>query len=68
MYDTFDKMIFTADEYVPTQEDLKEICRNLPYYMPFLLWIEETGYDTDENIEMRNVIKGMIGKQLILDE
>ena len=69
MYDTFDAMDYKADDYVPTEDELKEICENLPEYMPFLLWIEETGETTEENETIRSIIKSIILKQLeVLDE
>lgn len=64
MYDVFEKMTFTADDYTPTEIELKMLCDDLPRYMPFLLWIEDTGYDTDENIKMRKTIRQIIKNKL----
>lgn len=69
IYDTFDVMDYTAEDYVPTQEELVEMCKDIGTYMPFLLWIEETGEDTEENVEIRSIIRSVIKRQLaIIDD
>lgn len=45
-----EKMNFRALDYVPTKEEMeKEILPNIKLYFSFLLWIELTGYETEEN-------------------
>lgn len=53
-----EKMNFRALEYVPTKEEMeKEILPNIKLYFSFLLWIELTGYETEENKKIRELIQ-----------
>lgn len=75
-YDDYDhleeiiqKMIFKADEYVPTMEELKkEIEPNIGEYIKFLLWIDITGIKTEENELERKEIQRLLREYLVLVE
>ena len=54
--DIFDNMKEKAGDYVPSIADMNIIKENLPKYVPFLLWIDDTGYETEENKAMRKEI------------
>lgn len=68
LYALIDEMEDTADEFVPSEDELKEICDNLAEYMTFLIWIDETGIETPENKTMRKLINKLIREQLIIKE
>lgn len=51
-----------ANDYAPSLEELAEIKDELEKYYPFLCWIDETGYDTEENAEARQIIRMLITK------
>ena len=68
IYNTFDAMDYKAGEYTPAEEDLKLILENLAEYLPFLLWIDETGIETEENAEIRHSIREIIKTRLNLFE
>ena len=68
IYDRIDQMDVMADEYVPSEKDFIEICENLDIYMLFLIWIDETGYETEENEKMRKRINHLIRNNLIIKE
>lgn len=68
IYDRIDQMDVYADDYVPSEEDFKEICENLNDYMLFLIWIDETGISTNENEGMRKRINRLIKEHLIIKE
>ncbi len=56
-----------ADTYCPSPEEFDEIIdKNLPKYMPFLLWIDETGFTTAENEERREYLRRFIYEKLIV--
>ena len=63
MYRTMD---YPAADYVPTEKDLKEITLNVDRYVKFLIWIDVSGYDTEENKKMRKKIRHLLQKVLIL--
>ena len=61
--EVFEHMSFKALEYVPDLETIKKIIvPNLPEYILFLLWIDETGYETKENAKIRRLLKQIIYK------
>lgn len=64
MYKIFDNMDLKANDYVPKKDELDEIMDNLVEYMKFLMWIEETGYETEENKDMRARINKIIKDEL----
>lgn len=68
LYSLIDLMEYTADEFVPSEEELREIGENLAEYMTFLIWIDETGIETKENSAMRKVINKLIREQLVIKE
>lgn len=68
IYDRIDQMDVLAEEYVPSEEDLVEICENLNEYMLFLIWIDETGVSTEDNQEMRKRINRLIKDYLVIKE
>lgn len=65
IYDTIDQMLFKAKDYVPTMDELQEMENDIQKYYRFMLWLDETGEDTDENFyeraELRRIIKDNIG-------
>lgn len=63
--DTFDHMYFTADNYCPTKEEIVIYALNdwKTNYL-FLLWVEETGVETEENKEDRKFLSQMLRKYL----
>ncbi len=75
-YDDYDhleeiiqKMIFKADEYVPTMEELKkEIEPNIEEYIKFLLWIDITGIKTEENELERKEVRRLLREYFVLVE
>lgn len=60
MFETFDQMKHRAEDYVPTEKDMETILADLPKYLSFLIWIIETGEETEENETMRKVINRII--------
>ena len=64
IYARLDQMENTADEYCPTPEDLLEYADDLPRFYPFLLWIDETGYDTEENKENRKALRKFLTENI----
>lgn len=63
--EVFDKMTFQAENYVPTLKEIKTvIVPNLPKYMLFLLWIDCTGYETNNNAKIRRLIRQIIHNNL----
>ena len=61
----FDKMFFTADTYCPTKEDLivKAMTDWKNCYL-FLLWVQMTGIETEENKEDRQFLNNLLNKYL----
>lgn len=59
IYRAIDKIDYSADEYAPALEELKSIIgsKEPDKYVPFLMWIDDTGYDTPENITSRKIIR-----------
>lgn len=68
IYETFDEMEYRADDYVPTEDDMTIIASNLSKYIAFLMWIDDTGYETEENSSMRKVISSIIKSSLVMEE
>lgn len=64
--DIFDGMKERAGDYVPSPTDMTIIKENIPKFVPFLLWIDDTGYETDENREMRHEISRILRECLII--
>ena len=69
MEEIFNKMYFKASDYVPTMYDLSErIIPNLSKYVVFLFWIDLTGHDTEENKEIRRMIRKLLTEKVELIE
>ena len=67
--DLFQKMNFKAMDYVPEKKELiNTILPNLASYVILLMWIDETGFETDENKEVRTLIRKTLTSQLELIE
>lgn len=73
LYDTYDKymdifdaMKERAGDYVPSPSDMITIKENLPKFIPFLLWIDDTGCETEENREMRHEISRILRECLVI--
>ena len=62
-----EQMQVRADDYAPSVEEINtRVLPNLEKYMAFLIWIDDTGYDTDENVEARQYIKEIVKTSLQL--
>ncbi len=68
LYEFFDNTNYTADEYVPTVEEMKVIANNLDEYVEFLFWIEETGIETEDNEEIRHLISIILKKYVDISD
>ena len=66
----FQSMEYQAGEYVPSDEDMEEyILPDLPKYVTFLLWIDLTGTEVEENLLMRKRIHSILSKTIeLVDE
>ena len=68
-YCLIDKMRSKAGSYAPTMDEINfEIYPNLQKYIEFLMWIEQTGYDTEENKKARKLIKQILIEEIELYE
>lgn len=65
--DVFQKMNFKAMDYAPSKKELlEEIFPNLSKYIVLLMWIDETGEETEENAESRALIRKVLTTNLEL--
>ena len=64
--EVFDRMKERAGDYVPSNSDMSVIKENLPKYVPFLLWIDDTGYETEENKAMRKEISKILREHFVV--
>lgn len=65
----FQKMNFKAMDYVPEKKELLNlIFPNLQKFIVLLMWIDETGYETEENKECRTLIRRALTSNLELVE
>lgn len=64
--DIFDNMKEKAGDYVPSVAEMNIIKENLPKYIPFLFWIDDTGIKTEENAAMRKEITQILKEYLIV--
>lgn len=63
----FHKMNYKANDYVPEYKDfINVILPKLPEYIIMLMWIDETGENTEENIEIRKMIRQILTSNLEL--
>lgn len=65
----FDSMMFKAYEFMPSFSDLYKIKEELENglgaeYVIFLMWLEETGIETEENKKERHFLKGIIKEHI----
>lgn len=75
-YDDYDKymelfqqMNFKAMDYVPDKKDLVNIIfPNISKFVVLLMWIDETGFETEENKETRALIRKFLTTSLELIE
>ena len=70
-YDEYDKMeeIFNEMYFKASDYDLSErIIPNLSKYVVFLFWIDLTGHDTEENKEIRRMIRKLLTEKVELIE
>lgn len=70
-YDRFEKafhqMDYQAGEYVPDTVELEEeILPNLKKYITFLMWIDTTGVQTEENRYVRKLIHKILLENITL--
>lgn len=65
----FQEMKDKAGSYTPTENEIyQRIYPELEKYILFLLWIEMTGYDTEENKKNRQIICTILKEELKLVE
>lgn len=65
----FQEMKDKAGSYTPTGNEIyQRIYPELEKYILFLLWIEMTGYDTEENKKNRQIICTILKEELKLVE
>ena len=64
--DLYEHMDYQAADYVPTEAEFKEIEQHIDIYIKFLIWIDISGYDTEENVKMRKKIRRLLKDRLIL--
>ena len=58
-----------AGSYAPTEHEIyQEIYPHLEKYILFILWIDLTGYDTDENKKSRKIIHLILQEELNIVE
>lgn len=63
----FHSLNYQAADYTPEKTELiNVILPNLPKYILMLIWIEETGYETEENSESRKLIHKILTSSLEL--
>jgi hypothetical protein len=69
-YEVFEKMDVKANEFCPTTEELYQLIVPKIYdYILFLLWIDETGIETEENKQDRLNVRKIIKEYLtVCDE
>ena len=67
--DLFQKMNSKAMDYVPEKKEfINTILPNLSNFIVLLMWIDETGFETEENKEMRTLIRRTLTSTLELVE
>ena len=67
--EVFDNMFYKTNGYAPTLEEIhSRISPNLNEYIVFLIWILETGVDTEENKECRDAIREILNQNFLLVE
>ena len=67
--DLFQEMNFKAMDYVPEKKELlNTIIPNLRKFIVLLMWIDETGYETEDNKECRAIIRRTLTNCLDLRE
>lgn len=65
--DVFNRGKVRADSYCPTPDECDDILlKNLSKYIPFMLWIEETGYETEENAENRKYLRHLLYSRMLV--
>ncbi len=65
--EVFEAMYYKANCYVPTMEEITErIQGNEEEYILYLLWILETGEETEDNRECRQKIRELVNKHFSL--
>lgn len=69
LVDCFSKMKYQAGEYVPDEADMDRYVEHGDgSYMDFLIWIMETGTETEENRFMRRRINAYLREHLTLTD
>ena len=58
--DNVSAMEYKAGQYCPTAEELKIIKTDFRKYFPFLVWIDETVEETEENRQDRTLIRNIL--------
>lgn len=65
--EVFHQMDYQAGEYVPDTVELEEeILPNLKKYITFLMWIDTTGVQNEENRYVRKLIHNILLKNITL--
>lgn len=69
LVDCFSNMEYQAGEYVPDEADMDRYVEHGDgSYMDFLIWIMETGVETEENRFMRRRINAYLREHLTLTD
>lgn len=65
----FDQMELKADSFSPDIEVIqKEVLPNLEENIIFLLWVDETGFETSSNRESRAFIRNILKNCLVITD
>lgn len=65
--DVFKMGKLKADTYCPTPEEITEIISgDLGRYLPFLLWIDQTGITTEENKDRREYLRSYLYNTMVI--
>lgn len=64
-----DTMLYTADSYCPTKDEILFVAlEDLPRYLPFLMWVDETGKETPENKKDRKYLRSVLKEYVLIVE
>ena len=64
-----DTMLYTADSYCPTKDEILFIAlEDLPRFLPFLMWVDETGKETPENKKDRKYLRSVLKEYVVVIE
>lgn len=67
LYEAFDKMEHSPEDYTPSIKELKKMVLELPKYAIFLMWLNESGERTNENEQQHDIIEHIIRNYIVID-